>query len=434
MSSLCDGRYKIEKTIGHGGFGTIYKALDTKVEVAVAIKEISYRTESERQGVVREAKMAAGFFDLDGIATARDFFEEDGKAYIVTEYVKGISISQYIAEKGRIPGADALKMVRPIIESLAKVHKRGIIHRDISADNVMITGDGKLKLIDFGAAKSLEKAQNGNNTVVFKRGYAPVEQYRENAKQGTWTDVYSLCATIYYMVSGIIPEDALERVFNDKLIDLEKVQGIGLSSNQKKTIMAGMRLEPEERLQTMEALYESLYNQIPTDCEYPEIYTTKTETNLPEGKQSTEELRAEIDSFFGEKKRKGGAGKIVVGILGIVLLLGIIYVIFGRGNANYSGDSIPRAVVTAVPQPSEESETVASIAPTETPRATEKPAKKITKPRATKKPKKAEKTKARVKKKREVSVATAAPKVTRETPKPRVNSKKRDNVRLDGSL
>ena len=152
-----NNRYVIECTLGSGGFGTTYKAMDTLIDVPVAIKEYENSSEKDRKVAQREVKMAARFYALDGIASARDFFVVDSISYIVMEYVEGESLKKYVRNYGTMKGEDILTKLKPVIESLCVIHKEGIIHRDISPDNLMVTKGGSIQLIDFGEARNFEE-------------------------------------------------------------------------------------------------------------------------------------------------------------------------------------------------------------------------------------------------------------------------------------
>lgn len=229
---MLQGRYCIDSVLGEGGFGVTYKAKDTYMDVPVAIKEYNNKNVSGYDEAVKEAKIAAGFYELDCIASARDFFVENDLAYIVMEYVSGISIKRYIKENGHMSGQVVLNKVKPLMQSLMKIHENGVIHRDISSDNLMITKDKKLVLIDFGAARFMKEYENKDYTVIVKRGFSPIEQCHSNGRQGPYTDIYSLCATMYYMITGIIPDDCVERVVKDKLKPLSTIDGTGLTANE----------------------------------------------------------------------------------------------------------------------------------------------------------------------------------------------------------
>ncbi len=310
LKPLNNGRYRPEKIIGKGGFGIIYKALDTKLDVYVAIKEFIPRSTFETDRILKEAKIAAGFYDLDGIVTARDYFEEDGNVYLVTEYIHGMNLKKYIQKYGCINGTDALKKMEPILISLSKIHERGVIHRDISADNMMITNEGRFKLIDFGSAKTLQNITDETLTLEFKRGFAPIEQLNEPEKQGTWTDIYSLCATIYFMVSGIVPENSIERLINDSLLSLNEIYSTNLTRKQKDAIMKGLSLEPKDRYKTIHELYKDLYDATPDvdddlDFKTETISLNNDSSGMGSSSLNTEALRKQIRQEFGEKAATG---------------------------------------------------------------------------------------------------------------------------------
>lgn len=252
-------RYIIEKVVGRGGFSITYCALDLKKDVKVAVKEyVSERTLKIERGE-KEAEMGALLHDIDGVAGVQEYFVKNEIPFIIMEYIQGISVKQYIAQYGRMEGQEVLKKMKPLLETVSKIHDRGIIHRDISADNLMITQEGKLILIDFGEASILGQEAESSHTLLFKRGFAPVEQYRSNEKLGPWSDVYSLCATMYYMITGMIPEDAMERWIADQLKPLDKMYGTGLSMLQSLAIMKGMALECSDRYQNLKDLCRNLY-------------------------------------------------------------------------------------------------------------------------------------------------------------------------------
>lgn len=258
--TVLNGRYKLEKVLGRGGFGITYKALDMNVQVDVAVKEYLTEPGEEPERAVREAQISASLYDLEGIVAVRDYFIDRGIAYIVMEYVQGISIKQYIAQHGRMDGKEVLAGMKPLLKSIRRIHEKGIVHRDISADNLMITQDGKLKLIDFGAASLLDPKRE-EHTILIKRGFVPVEQYRSEEKIGPWTDVYSLCATMYFMITGMVPEDAMERWISDKITNLQDIFGTGLAPEQSQAIMKGLAVKKEDRYQDVAQLAEVLYDE-----------------------------------------------------------------------------------------------------------------------------------------------------------------------------
>ena len=198
--SLLHDRYTVGRAIGFGGFGITYIAWDNKLMQKVAIKEYmpsEYATrvpgnltvtiyDGERytefmtglQKFLDEAQRLAKFQNVPGIVRILDCFSENLTAYIVMEYLDGMTLKQYLAEHGgKLPYEEAVEFILPVLAALQAVHKEGIIHRDISPDNIFITEDGKVKLLDFGAARYASTGYSKSLSVILKPGYAPAEQY-----------------------------------------------------------------------------------------------------------------------------------------------------------------------------------------------------------------------------------------------------------------
>lgn len=280
-------RYVLGRVLGEGSFGISYIAWDCLLDTVVAIKEyfpaslvschiseededtnvyIYEKRESQKyqeslkkyQG---EAKSLSAYYDLDGIVSVRDFFYANNTAYIVMGYVDGISVKEYVEKNGPIEGEKFLRMLEPVIQSLAKVHQTGVLHRDISPDNMLLTRDEKLVLIDFGAARKENINMTRSMTVVFKRGFSPEEQYRTRGQQGAWTDVYALCATAYYALTGKAPDESIQRVLEDDMPSLTEMTDVDLPMQQKRAFMKGMTVDFHHRYQTMDELYQGLYQQ-----------------------------------------------------------------------------------------------------------------------------------------------------------------------------
>lgn len=140
-----------------------------------------------------------------------DSFEENGTAYLVMEYLEGETLTALLEREGKLEPERAITLLEPVIRSLETVHATGIIHRDIAPDNIFLTKDGRVKLIDFGAARYATTSHSRSLTVIIKPGYSPEEQYRSRGEQGPWTDVYALAAVLYRTITGETPPDALER-------------------------------------------------------------------------------------------------------------------------------------------------------------------------------------------------------------------------------
>lgn len=283
--TILNNRYEVGKVIGYGGFGVTYSAWDKVLEQKVAIKEylpsdFSTRApgisqvsvyggdKGEQFGAgldkfIDEARGLAKFTNCSGIVKVYDCFKENDTAYIVMEYIEGVTLSKYIKDRGKIPPEEAVMMMLPVIDSLEKVNKAGIIHRDIAPDNIMVTNDGEVKVIDFGAARYATTTHSMSLTVIVKPGYSPEEQYRSRGSQGAYTDVYAVGATLYKMITGVTPPDALERrahIENEGKNTLQPPSKYvkGVSKNLDNAIMNAMHIRVDKRTKDMRTLMYEL--------------------------------------------------------------------------------------------------------------------------------------------------------------------------------
>ena len=297
------GHYTIEGVLGQGGFGITYLGIDELHEKKVAIKEffpqgivtrnIEYQDtvtvtfvgekenyEKGKERFLKEARTMAKFSKDEGIVKALDFFEINNTAYIVMEYLEGITLKQYLRENQRIAPEDLIELLVPLIESLDEIHSQGMIHRDISPDNIMVLPDGRIKLMDFGAARDYTEFGEKSLSIVLKPGYAPPEQYQTHGIQGPWTDIYALCATMYKCITGENPPDAIDRVIDDHLKKISKF-GIAIPPQEEAAIIKGMSVSAKDR-----------YQDIKDFCE--DLYGGYEETSVPENKES--EVESETSS------------------------------------------------------------------------------------------------------------------------------------------
>ena len=226
-------RYTVGRVLGFGGFGVTYIGYDEVLQQRVAIKEYlpsefssrapgqsrvmvfeGEKREQFRDGLVKfidEAKRLARFQNEPGIVRIFDAFEENDTAYIVMEYLEGETLTSYMNHAGVLDEQTAVSILMPVMQSLEIVHAEGLLHRDIAPDNIFLTVDGQVKLIDFGASRYATTSHSRSLTVIIKPGFSPEEQYRSRGDQGPYTDVYALAATLYKMITGVTPPDALER-------------------------------------------------------------------------------------------------------------------------------------------------------------------------------------------------------------------------------
>ena len=268
-------KYIVGNSLGEGGFGITYIGRDLNLDIRVAIKEYypvgfasrnntvnnEITPSSEKQQAffhkgkerfLQEARSLARFSKEKGVVLVRDFFEACGTAYIVMEYLEGITLQEYLRQHKTIDAENAFRMMLPIITSLEHIHKEGIIHRDISPDNIMYMNDGTLKLMDFGSARFFTNDEK-EMSVLVKQGYAPEEQYRRNGAQGPWTDVYALCATIYKCITGTAPDDSLNRMHTDTLRPPSAL-GVRISPQLESVLMYGLAVYQQQRCKDMAEL------------------------------------------------------------------------------------------------------------------------------------------------------------------------------------
>lgn len=287
--SILGGRYLVGKVIGEGGFGITYIGVDLETQSRVAVKEyfpvgvvsrdITHKTQtnvtllgkdsrdyykSGLESFTAEAVNLQSFQGIPGVISSEDFFYENGTAYLVMDYIQGKTLKEYMEERKRpLPEAQALSFIRPVLNALVKVHQLHVIHRDISPENIMIMDDGSTCLIDFGSARFSTGTETKTLTVLLKRGYAPVEQYQTRSRQGPWTDIYAICAVLYWMMSGIVPEESLDRMVADQLIPLEELSRtsteIQVSARTSRVIQKGLAIKGRHRYQTVQELIYDLY-------------------------------------------------------------------------------------------------------------------------------------------------------------------------------
>ena len=276
--TILQGRYLIGKAIGQGGFGITYIGMDLRLKMRLAIKEyypngISNRniasastvsiTSSEdvyRHGKDRfllEAQNLARFKGEPGIVGVLNHFEENNTAYIVMDYIDGITLKKWVETKASFEADTCFEMMKPIMDVLEQMHSQSIIHRDISPDNIMKTPKGRLILLDFGAAR--EVSGDKSISVMLKPCYAPYEQYYDTGKQGPWTDIYALCATMYFCMTGERPNPSPERMIEDHLKRPSEL-GVEISGAQESALLRGMAPRAGERYQSIPELKRALFD------------------------------------------------------------------------------------------------------------------------------------------------------------------------------
>ncbi|MBR3306317.1 MAG: serine/threonine protein kinase [Lachnospiraceae bacterium] len=284
--TILNSKILIGNILGKGGYGITYIGYDMLLEYPVAVKEFfpdemvdraddgltvlvldevnAEEYERETKAYLREARILAEFSKFPGIVAIKDLFYENNTGYLIMEYLECGNLRKYIDSRGGwLSVEESLNLMEPVINILGKLHKSGLLHRDISPDNIMMDQDGSIKLIDFGGSRKMGVA----NQQVFlgKWGFAPLEQMLSKlSEQGPWTDIYGICATLYSMMTGDIPQSSYERNEKDELVNLADYT-IQIDKKIARAIMKGLSMKPEDRQQSIEELYKDLYGIYPDE-------------------------------------------------------------------------------------------------------------------------------------------------------------------------
>ena len=280
--TVLGGKYIIGRVLGEGGFGVTYLAQDYHEKTIVAVKEYFPDSLAARTGdskltpftgereeafnygkecFLEEAKTLSRFIGSETIVRVYSYFEENNTAYFAMEYIHGKSLLDDLNEQGgKLSFEETKKILLPVMDALDLIHGEGIVHRDISPDNVLLTDDGGVKLIDFGAARYSLGDRSRSLDVVLKHGYAPMEQYTRRGRQGPYTDVYALCATMYKCLTGKTPPDAVDRMDEDTLIPPSTL-GVSIPQQAEDALMKGLSIQYRDRYQSIRELKTEMFSE-----------------------------------------------------------------------------------------------------------------------------------------------------------------------------
>lgn len=272
--TMLKGKYRIERIIGEGGFGITYCGIEMNSQLRVAIKEyfpfgyamrdakgsgaVAAKPDTDSQNIfphhkkrfLKEAQKLTQCKHIVSVVGICEYFEENHTAYIVMEYLNGLTLKHYLQENGPLESEWFCRLMLSLLRDIHLVHQLGILHRDISLDNVMLVEGQKLKLVDFGAASDYDNVSDRRNTtMLLKHGFAPFEQYTRQGKQGPWTDIYALSAIMYNCITNVLPETSTDRMVQDKL-RLPSELGIRISTRVEEVIAKGLSVQYELRYQT----------------------------------------------------------------------------------------------------------------------------------------------------------------------------------------
>ena len=336
------GRYLVGKVLGQGGFGLTYIGWDISLGLKVAIKEFYpsgqvsrtpgertltwYQTELSQQAqqdgmeiFLKEARKMARVDSIPGVVRVRDLFRENGTAYIVMDFVEGETLKTCLRKNGPMSWNQAKEVFRSAIRSMEQVHEKGLIHRDLSPDNLMLTPEGKVEILDLGAAKDLNISSGASSMQVAKGGFSPLEQYTQRGGSGAWTDVYAMAATIYYTLTGILPTPAVDRIDEDTLS--WTVPGLStLPAGALDALKKAMAISAKNRLQTMKELEQGLFEE-PTEkpepvAEQKAVHVSEPEQKVKPAAESADIPEAEQSVKPARKFKRG----IIAAVAAVLVL------------------------------------------------------------------------------------------------------------------
>ncbi len=318
-------KYLIGKVLGQGGFGITYLAFDINLNLKLAIKEYlpqywatrtsglskvvmltSSTSDLYKYGLTKymeEARTLARFLEHPNIVSIRDYFEDNNTAYIVMSYHEGLTLQKYLTVKDEpLSLHQSLTIFLPVLDALKEIHTAGILHRDISPDNLIINKSGQVILIDFGAARQAVSGHRQELSVLLKAGYSPEEQFRKKGEQGPWSDIYALAATIYRTITGQIPPESLDRLLEDNITPPSKM-GVDVNYEQEKVLLKALAVRATDRYRTVDEFQKALIlsntnSNKPLLSKQNESITNTDHHNITEGESKVEQDSvAEIDNL-----------------------------------------------------------------------------------------------------------------------------------------
>ena len=342
VETILAGKYLVGRVLGQGGFGITYIGWDIALERKVAIKEYYPSGQVSRQPGTRqltwytgenaraaqqngmemflkEARKMVRVDAISGVVRVLDLFRENETAYIVMDFVEGETLKNRLKKTGPMDWAQARNIFLPAIRAMEEVHKAGLIHRDLSPDNLMLTPEGKVKILDLGAAKDLNINTGASSMQVAKSGFSPLEQYTQRGGSGPWTDVYSMAATIYYTLTGKIPPTAIDRMENDAICwtqpRLDSLPRTALAALKK-----AMAVSAQKRTQSMEELKKGLFEKGAEPGNGPEPAST------PKSKpKSAPEMKPKLKPNPKPAPKKPGKVVWVAAAAAAVILGGVLW-------------------------------------------------------------------------------------------------------------
>lgn len=358
--TLLASKYLVGQVLGQGGFGITYLGWDTNLDVKLAIKEFfpqglvsrqpgeSYivsfagtASEEYSYGIdsfLSEAKTLAQFENHPSIVSVRDFFRENNTAYMVMSFVEGITFEHYLdSQGGIIPFDRAVEILMQVMDALREVHAVGFLHRDISPDNIMVSKNGRVELIDFGAAREEMRGKSKSMSVILKKGYAPEEQYRSRGQQGPWTDVYAVGATLYRAVTGKVPPEAMDRLVEETLARPSEY-GIIIPPSREQALMTALAVSGKDRYRSIEVFQAELFS-VSSVVKDTEVYKAREPKQHIGGFRKSEPQVIKAEEQAGASKSGNNSGSSLAKKILILAATALILYIFITPRLNITEQS-----------------------------------------------------------------------------------------------
>ncbi len=329
---LGGGKYTIEQKIGEGGFGITYRAVQSALNRIVCIKEyfpagrstritahntvmpqgideVTY--EKYRQAFRKEAETLASL-QHPSIVEVIDIFDENNTSYMVMPFIEGRSLQQIVKEQGPLDYPQAVNYLAQVADAVAYIHEHHILHRDIKPDNILVTADYRAILIDFGSAREFINDKTQSHTSILTHGYAPTEQYSTNSRKGSYTDIYALGATFYFILTGSVPLDAAARMTEEMMEP--KALNPAIPDEANRTILKAMQMRAPDRHQSVQEFMDDLRN----------VHPSQPIANTSQQPQAV--------SLPPEKKGNNLGLKIALGVVAGIVLTAILLIFGIRSN------------------------------------------------------------------------------------------------------
>ncbi len=366
--TVLQNKYMLGRVIGVGGFGITYIGWDLNLQTYIAIKEyfpdsiagrdtstapentqvlpMDEKKDTYDKGLkryVEEAQSLSKFYQLQGIVSVKDFFYENNTGYIVMEYINGINLKEFLNNYGgKLSEMTVLNLMKPVLESLYQVHNAGVVHRDISPDNIMVDRDNRIKLIDFGSARGTSSETDKTFTVILKHGYAPSEQYYAKGNQGPWTDIYSLCATMYKMLTGQLPPNSIERMEKDEYVS-PSAWGVSVSPRTEAVLAKGLAVRAADRYQNLGQMLNDLYGNTPVNMIYPVAPVPLSPYGAPVS-MTQQSMHLSMEPMMSsdvpaDAKRRNRLGIIIGCIIAAIAVIAVVLVlVIGKDDKDKEKD------------------------------------------------------------------------------------------------